>query len=115
MTVAGARPLFDPQPLRELAGATNPKLVRELVEVFLRDSPARLAEMRAAVRDGDAPRLCREAHALGGNSAILGATALAELCELLEEPHDGVARAVLVERVGEAYAQTIGPLKAGTP
>jgi hypothetical protein len=46
---------------------------------------------------------------------MVGAAAVAELCELLEQPHDAVARAVLVERVGDAYARTVEPLRAALP
>lgn len=112
--VAAAR-LFDPAPLRKLAGDTDPALVRELVELFLSDGPPRLEAMRAAVEDGDGDALWQQAHALRGSSAMVGATAVAELCELLEQRHDGVASAVLVERVGDAYAQTVEPLRAGLP
>jgi HPt (histidine-containing phosphotransfer) domain-containing protein len=68
--------------------------------------------MRVAVAEGDGGALSRQAHALRGSSTMVGAAAVAELCELLEQPHDAVASAVLVERAGEAYARTVEPLRA---
>jgi HPt (histidine-containing phosphotransfer) domain-containing protein len=113
-SVAASR-LFDPGPLHELAAATGPGVARRLAELFLRDGPQRLEAMRGAVAEGDGGALSTQAHALAGSSTMVGAAAVAELCELLEQPHDAVARAVLVERVGDAYARTVEPLRAALP
>ncbi len=115
MNRVAAQELFDPAPLRELADYTDLGFVRELVDLFLRDAPPRLEAMRAAVGEADHEELWQQAHALRGGAAMVGAAAVAELCELFEQPKDGVASAVLVERVGEAYAQTVEPLRAGVP
>ena len=42
------------------------RLVRELVGVFRADAPRLVAEMAAALNEGDAPRLDRAAHSLKG-------------------------------------------------
>jgi PAS domain S-box-containing protein len=58
--------IFDREAL--LAGVDgNRRLLRELVRVFLADCPQRLAEIKAAVRRGDAEALRIEAHTLKGS------------------------------------------------
>jgi HPt (histidine-containing phosphotransfer) domain-containing protein len=71
--------------------------------------------MRDALERDDREALWQQAHALRGSSAMLRASVVAELCGLLERSSDGVAKAVLVERVADAYARTVEPLRAGLP
>ena len=59
-----------------MSGATlrfqdDEAMLRELAEVFLEDHPARLAEIRAALAEGDASRLTRAAHTLKGSVGVL--------------------------------------------
>jgi CheY-like chemotaxis protein/HPt (histidine-containing phosphotransfer) domain-containing protein len=43
------------------------ELVRELAEIFLRECPRLLGDLRAAIQSGDAPALQRAAHSLKGS------------------------------------------------
>jgi PAS domain S-box-containing protein len=43
------------------------RLLREIVRLFLADCPHRLAEVKEAIRGGDASALCRAAHTLKGS------------------------------------------------
>ncbi len=70
--------------LREMGRALGPEVPRRILELYLGDSPVRLASLRQALADGDSKALERAAHALKGSSANLGATDLAELCHQLE-------------------------------
>ncbi len=70
--------------LREMGQALGPEVPRRILELYLGDSPARLAAMRQALLRGDAREMERAAHALKGSSANLGASDLAELCHQLE-------------------------------
>ena len=80
--------------LRDLGPADGLGLLPAAADAFRRDVPARLAALRAAVNDGSGPALVRAAHVLKGAAANIGATAVAGLCQELEEidrngNHDG--------------------------
>ncbi|GAC1402028.1 MAG: hypothetical protein NVSMB56_17080 [Pyrinomonadaceae bacterium] len=63
----------------------NPRLVTELIDIFLGDAPQRIAIMKDALAHDDTLRLKREAHTLKGSSATLGARQLNKLCQTVEE------------------------------
>ena len=71
---------------RRLGGAATTTLIEHLVEIFLRDTPERIAAIESAVQAGDAGALQEAAHALRGSNTLLGgAGRIAELCAVLEE------------------------------
>lgn len=70
--------------LRDLTG-DDPVFLAELIDAYLDDASAQLAAVRAAVDTADADALVLPAHSLKGNSANVGALALAEQCRALEE------------------------------
>lgn len=61
-----------------------PAVFRELIDVFLRDTPDRLAVLRAAAATGDARRVRSAAHTVKGSCGYLGAQRLVRLCAELE-------------------------------
>ncbi len=69
--------------LRELGDGDDVLLV-ELVEVFLRDAPERIAALREAFAQHDDHALRMISHALKGSSRNIGATRLADACQTLE-------------------------------
>jgi two-component system sensor histidine kinase/response regulator len=69
--------------LLELFGEDE-DLLRELVGLFLEDSPALLNDLRAGVAGQDAVKVERAAHSLKGSVGNFGATRLAELARRLE-------------------------------
>ena len=71
--------------LRALEVSTNPNFLAPLIDLFIKDTPGRLEALRAAIADRNAEVLAREAHALKGGCAHLGATRMAGLCEILED------------------------------
>ena len=76
--------------LRELNEDGEPDIVTELIDLFLRDTPPRLAALKDAIREGDVQALSQNAHTLKGSSANLGATRLASLnAELHSQASDG--------------------------
>lgn len=93
-TVLEAGPIAS---LREM-GALGSNAPRRILELYLGDSPNRLATMRRGLAEADAEVIERAAHALKGSSANLGASDLAEHCHQLEMlageavPVDGAAR-----------------------
>ena len=69
---------------RALQGENEPDIVTELIDMFLADLPSRIAMLRQTVEAGDVAATRREAHALKGAAATLGATALAGMCDYIE-------------------------------
>jgi response regulator RpfG family c-di-GMP phosphodiesterase len=56
----------------------------ELVALFRKDSPNRIAALYAAAAENDAMQIAKVAHAFSGSSASLGASTLSSLCRRLE-------------------------------
>ncbi len=70
--------------LRKLQPPGSPDIIGELIDLFLRETPAKIAAVRQAVEQRDAAKLAKAAHSLKGSSASLGARALARVCAELE-------------------------------
>ncbi len=69
----------------ELAEATgDPSFLARLVDQYLQDAAARVAELQEATARRDAPALAAAAHALKGGSATMGALGLASRCAVME-------------------------------
>ena len=80
-------PIIDPDAitnLRELNPGDNGEFLREIVGIYVEDTPKRLAELRGAFAAGDAPALTRAAHTIKGSSSNVGAAALRSAAERLE-------------------------------
>jgi len=71
--------------LRALQSPADPAFFNHLIDLFIEETPHRLAAIRAALAKSNAEALAHEAHALMGSSAHLGATRMDALCEILEE------------------------------
>jgi CheY-like chemotaxis protein len=103
------QPLLDlevVQSLKELGGAEDPGLFAELVDMFLRDTPARIQAMLEALHGGDPVALARAAHSMKSSCGNLGAISLASLCQAIEVGgRQGNVDAVrsLVQRSAEEY------------
>jgi len=81
--------VLDPERVAELRRAQqhydNPAFIRQLVELFRENAPARMAQLRQAVAGRDAMTLERAAHTLKSNCSMLGAMKMADACARLEE------------------------------
>ena len=80
-------PIIDPDAitnLRELNPGDNGEFLREIVGIYIEDTPKRLGELKGALAAGDAPALTRAAHTIKGSSSNVGALALREVAERLE-------------------------------
>jgi HPt (histidine-containing phosphotransfer) domain-containing protein len=74
--------------------------VVELIEAYVADGATHVAEVEAAVADGDAGSLVRPAHTLKSSSATVGAQRLAALARDLElAGRSGSLDASIAERV----------------
>jgi two-component system sensor histidine kinase/response regulator len=105
--------------MRATQGPTEPDIVAEVVALFLRDAPARLASIQEAVARGDLLAAQRAAHTLMGSGGHLGARTLSALCARFEEkarsgaPFDAALAAGAIaeelDRVRSALAKEGGP------
>ncbi|HAM71954.1 MAG TPA: hypothetical protein DCM86_09960, partial [Verrucomicrobiales bacterium] len=77
------------QGLRELREPGQPDPLAQLVDLFLRDSLPRVAQIEAALLAGDAPAAAAAAHTLKGSASNLGARKLAALCATIEKQAKG--------------------------
>jgi HPt (histidine-containing phosphotransfer) domain-containing protein len=78
-------PPIDVRRLREsLADLGNPAVFRELLTVFLHDTPERVATLRRAAGTGDARAMRHVAHTLKGTCGYIGAHRLVRICRELE-------------------------------
>ena len=117
MSDAEAPYVLDPAALaelREMTGGDREFLV-EMIDTFLDDGSARLAEMEAAAGAGDASALRRAAHTLKSNCRTFGASALAGQCQRIEELAAGgdVATATpLIAEVMAGYPAVVSALQA---
>ena len=103
--------------LREMTG-DDPAFLAEIIDTYVADAGDLLATMRQAFRVGDAPELRRAAHSLKSNSATLGATELAALCQALEEQARSGAMdraGDLLAQIGAAYVEVEAALRAARP
>jgi CheY-like chemotaxis protein len=71
--------------LRASQGPGDPDIVAEVIALFLKEAPARLASLREAAVDGDLAAASRAAHTLKGSAGHLGARTFSTLCARFEE------------------------------
>jgi len=84
---SAAAPPIDPASLLALR-AMNPgddSFLREIIQIFLDDSPARISEIEQGLASADTRLLTRAAHSLKGSSSNFGAARLQAVCEKIEK------------------------------
>ena len=77
--------LVDEAALQRLRGFGGEKLVRGMIELFLKNAPSRVAEAREALDCGDAAALRSALHGLKSSAGQLGATTVHQACIAGEE------------------------------
>jgi HPt (histidine-containing phosphotransfer) domain-containing protein len=70
--------------LRALNPGDNDEFLREIVAIYLEDTPVRLAELDQSLAAADIPKFTRAAHSIKGSSANLGAMTVRAIAEQLE-------------------------------
>jgi HPt (histidine-containing phosphotransfer) domain-containing protein len=106
----GGATILDPAALETLLGVIggDEAMLRELIDSLLHDAPPLLADLRRALAQDDAAGIRRAAHTLKSSSHDFGATALAGLCQELEDKGREVRledAAGYVRRIEGEYAQ----------
>lgn len=79
-------PIIDQEAIENLR-ALNPEddsFLREIVGIFLEDTPARIAELKDSFARSDVAAFSRAAHSIKGSSSNLGASRLRKAAETLE-------------------------------
>ena len=79
-------PVIDPAAIETLR-SLNPEddsFLREVIGIFIEDTPQRLAELRTAFASADQTRFTRAAHSIKGSASNLGAARLRSLAEQVE-------------------------------
>lgn len=97
-------PLIDPEALenlRALNPGDNDEFLREIVGIYLEDTPARIVELEQSLAAGDVPKFTRAAHSIKGSSSNLGAMAIRGLAETLEHQSNKQG----LDHVGESIAE----------
>jgi HPt (histidine-containing phosphotransfer) domain-containing protein len=93
--------VFDADRLRDTYGL-DPEAEREVLAEFLMAAPARMERMRAAIEGEDATATGLEAHTLKGSCRMLGADALAAICEEIEGQVDAGDHAATLGLLADA-------------
>lgn len=94
--------------LRALRMEGEPDPLAELVELFVADTPGRLAEMKSAAQRSDAESLEAAAHSLKGSASNLGAARIAARCaRIMQHARNGefAAASKLVAPLDHDFAQ----------
>jgi HPt (histidine-containing phosphotransfer) domain-containing protein len=98
-----ADPYLDPEAIANLR-AVNPddggEFLRELIDIFLADTPDRIAEIEKALGAGETEVVARAAHSIKGSAGNFGAVELASLARGIEQ--QGNARDFTAARAGLA-------------
>lgn len=71
--------------LRSLNPGDGDEFLREIITIYLEDTPQQIAEMEQSLAGGDATRFTRAAHSVKGSSANLGAMTVRKVAEQLEQ------------------------------
>jgi CheY-like chemotaxis protein len=106
---------LDAEQIARVRGEIGDEVFGEMLELFARDAPARIAAAAEALAAGDADRLRKLAHALKGDSGYVGAAELRARAAELEALARGGSLAdagPAVERVRAAYARFTAALAA---
>ena len=78
---------IDPEEIENLR-LLNPDdenaFLKEIVDIFLEDTPARIAELKQCLSKFDQPTFTRAAHSIKGSASNLGATKVRAIAEKLE-------------------------------
>jgi len=115
----GTVELVDAQTLVQLGRDTDPKLVPELVELFIADAQQRIVRITTALEDGDLAAVDHEVHALGSSSATYGLPLihrLARRCEAALREGDrenGVTQAKALLKVAAPSFQKLESVVPG--
>ena len=94
-------PTIDPDAiasLRELNPGDGGEFLREIVGIYLEDTPKRIEDMRKTLAAGDVASFTRAAHTIKGSSSNVGASGLRAISERLERVYLDLVNSVSTQR-----------------
>lgn len=98
---------IDPEAIENLR-ALNPDdgdgFLRDIIGIFLEDTPARIAELRESLTSGDTIRFTRAAHSIKGSASNLGANQLRVIAGDLEHRSKSDGLGTLVTTIDQLDA-----------
>ena len=108
-------PCLDEVTLEKLRTLGGEKFVAEMIEIFFRYVPTKLAEARAAEAAGDLDALQHAVHPLKSSAGNLGAAAMKDIAVRIEQlamEKNGGPIPGLMRGLEAAYAQACAALEA---
>ncbi len=107
------------QALRELSPEGDSEFLRELIAIYLADTPKQLAQLEEALAKPDASLVIRAAHSIKGSSGNFGAQEFARLAHEMEnhaKANNLAAASAALPEFKLCFAQVVEALKqlAGT-
>ena len=95
------------QNLRDLNPGDGGEFLREIVGIYIEDTPKRIAELKAALASGDVATFTRAAHTIKGSSANVGAQVLRAVAERLERTARTEGLGAVAPLIAECEAQYV--------
>lgn len=111
-------PLVDARQLGEIRDGMEPEIYREIVQIFVAEMEQRLDRMARAATDGEGQTVRRQAHAIKGAAANLGALPLSAAAASLERDpgdDDPVAARQRIAALDDLARRTVAALVALNP
>jgi HPt (histidine-containing phosphotransfer) domain-containing protein len=100
--------------LRDLSPEGDSEFLRELISIYLEDTPKQMAKLEHAIASQDAGLVVHAAHTIKGSSGNFGAADLARLAQEIEahgKSKDLAAAAAALPEFKNAFAQVVAALK----
>jgi HPt (histidine-containing phosphotransfer) domain-containing protein len=91
--------------LRELNPGDNDEFLREILGIYLEDTPNRIVELEQSLAAGDTPKFTRAAHSVKGSSANVGAMVVRAVAEKLEHQSHQQGLGQVAPLIGELKAE----------
>lgn len=110
-------PILNPdavQALRDLSPEGDSEFLRELVSIYLEDTPKQLSKLEQAITNQDAGQVVHAAHTIKGSSGNFGAAGFAKLAQEMEahgKSNNLTAAAAALPEFKNAFAQVVAALK----
>jgi histidine phosphotransfer protein HptB len=93
--------------LQDLNPGDGGAFLREIVAIYIEDTPRRIDDMKKSLAAGDISSFTRAAHTIKGSSANVGAQVLRGVAERLERISRTDGLAAVAPLIGECEAQFV--------
>jgi HPt (histidine-containing phosphotransfer) domain-containing protein len=110
-------PILNPdaiRALRDLSPKGDSEFLRELISIYLEDTPKQLIKLEQAIANQDAGQVVHAAHTIKGSSGNFGAAAFAHLAQEIEahgKSQNLAAAAAALPELKNGFAQVTAALK----